>query len=105
MSLRIRKGDQVKVLAGKDKGKTGKVIHVYPVRDKALVQGINMVKKHARKSPKNPQGGMMSQEMLIHLSNLGLLCPVTGKPTRIKTSIASDGSKERMAAKSKAVIS
>ncbi len=105
MSLRIKKGDQVKVLAGKDKGKTGKVVHVYPVKDRALVQGINMVKKHVRKSPKNPQGGIISQEMLIHLSNLGLVCPVTGKPTRLKTSIASDGSKQRIAAKSKAVLS
>jgi large subunit ribosomal protein L24 len=105
MSLRIRKGDKVMVLAGKDKGKTGKVVHVYPVKMRALVQGINMIKKHQRKSPKNPQGGMSLQEMPIHLSNLGLLDSASGKPCRIKTLIAADGSKQRAASKSQTVIS
>lgn len=105
MSLGIRKGDKVLVLAGKDRGKSGKVIYVYPKKSRALVEGINTVKKHQRKSQKNPQGGIVHQEMTIHLSNLGLVCPVTTKPTRIKTLTATDGSKQRVSAKNKAVIS
>ncbi len=104
MSLRIRKGDKVKILAGRDRGKTGKVLHVYPKKSRALVEGINMVKKHARKSQQNPQGAILQQELPIQLSNLALLDPVSSKPTRIKTLIAADSSKQRTAAKSKAVI-
>lgn len=104
MSLRIKRGDKVAVLAGRDKGKAGKVIHVYPQKERALVEGINVVKKHVRKSQKNPQGGIIQQEIPIHLSNLSLLCPVSGKPSRLKTLIAADGSKQRVSAKNKAVI-
>jgi large subunit ribosomal protein L24 len=104
MSLRIKKGDKVVVLAGRDRGKTGRVIHVHPLIQRALVEGVNMVKKHQRKSQKNPQGGIIQQEVPIHLSNLSLLCPVSGKPTRVKTLIAADASKQRVSAKNKAVI-
>ena len=104
MSLRIRRGDKVFVLAGRDKGKTGRVIHVYPLKDRALVEGVNMVKKHLRKSQQNPQGAIASQELPIHISNLSLLCPVSGKPTRLKTLVAADCSKQRISAKNKAVI-
>ena len=104
MSLGIRKGDKVKVLAGRDKGKLGKVIHVYPKKGRALVEGVNMVKKHVRRSQQNPQGAILSQELPIHLANLALLDPSTNKPTRLKTLVAEDGSKQRAAAKSKAVI-
>ena len=105
MSLRIKKGDRVLVLSGKDRGKSGRVVHVYPQKVRALVEGINMIKKHVRKSQKNPQGGVLTQEALIHLSNLSLLCPTSSKPTRIKTTVAGDGSKQRISAKNKAVIS
>ncbi|OGW81829.1 MAG: 50S ribosomal protein L24 [Omnitrophica bacterium RIFCSPHIGHO2_02_FULL_51_18] len=104
MSLRVRKGDKVIVLAGKDKGKSGKVIHVYPKKARALVEGINMVKKHLRKSQQNPQGAIANREIPIHVSNLGLVDPVSSKPTRIKTLMADDGSKQRVSAKNKAVI-
>lgn len=104
MSLRIRKGDQIVVLSGRDKGKKGRVVHVYPDRERALVEGINMMKKAVRKSQKNPQGGMIHQEALIHLSKLSLVCPASAKPTRIKTLIAQDGSKQRISAQKKAVI-
>ena len=104
MSLRIRKGDKVKVLAGKDRGKTGKVIHVYPGIGRALVEGVNMVKKHARKSQQNPGGAILTKELPIHISNLSLLDPVSAKTTRIRTLTAEDGSKQRAASKSKAVI-
>lgn len=104
MSLRIRKGDKVLVLAGKDKGKSGKVIHVYPRKNRALVEGINMVKKHLRKSQQNPQGAIAHREIPIHISNLSLIDPVSSKPTRIKVLVAGDGSKQRVSAKNKAVI-
>ena len=105
MSLRIRKGDKVVVLAGKDKGKSGRVLHVFPKAGRALVEGINMVKRHLRKSAQHPQGAILSQESLVHLAKLSLLDPVSGKPTRIKTLIAADGSKQRVSAKNKAVLS
>ena len=104
MSLRIRKGDKVKVMAGKDRGKTGRVIHVYPNASRALVEGVNMVKKHARKSQQNPNGAVITKELPIHISNLSLLDPSTSKNTRIATLVAEDGSKQRAAVKSKAVI-
>ena len=104
MSLRIRKNDKVVVLAGRDKGKTGKVIAVYPKKDRALVEGINMVKKHVRKSQQNPNGAITHKELPIHISNLSLLDPASCKPTRIKTLVAEDGSKQRASAKTKAVI-
>ncbi|MBI2095970.1 MAG: 50S ribosomal protein L24 [Candidatus Omnitrophica bacterium] len=102
--MRIRKGDKVLVLAGKDKGKSGKVLHVYPKKGRALVEGINFVKKHMRKSQQHPQGALLSQEATIHLSNLGLIDPASGKFSRIRALVADDGSKQRISAKSKAVI-
>ena len=104
MSLRIRKGDKVLVLAGKDRGKTGKVISVHPDKSRVLVEGINMVKKCHRKSQQHPQGAILSQEVPIHLSNLSLLDPSSGKRTRVKVLVAADGSKQRASSKSKVVF-
>lgn len=105
MSLRIRKGDKVLVLAGKDKGKTGKVISVNPDRARALVEGVNLMKKCFRKSQQHPQGAIIPQEAPIHLSNLTLLDPSSGKRTRLRTLTAADGSKQRVSVKSKTVLS
>lgn len=105
MGLGIRRGDKVKVLAGRDKGKTGKVIHVYPKTGRALVEGVNMAKKHVRRSQQHPQGAILDQELPINLANLGLVDPTTHKPTRLGTLVAKDGSKQRIGVKSKAVIS
>jgi len=104
MGLGIRRGDKVTVLAGRDKGRSGRVIHVYPKEARALVEGVNMVKKHTRKSQQHPQGAILNREIPIPLSKLGLLCPVSGKPTRLKTLVAADGSKQRISAKNKAVM-
>ena len=104
MGLRIRKGDKVSVLAGRDRGKTGKVLHVYPKVNRALVEGINMVKKHQRKNQQHPQGAVLQKELPIHLSNLSLLDPTSHKATRIQTQVAQDGSKQRLSVKSKALI-
>ena len=90
MGLRVRKGDKVFILSGKDKGKTGKVIHVYPKKGRALVEGINMMKKCLRKSQQHPQGAIVSQEVPIQMSNLSLLDPVSNKPTRLRVLIATD---------------
>jgi large subunit ribosomal protein L24 len=103
MGLRIRKGDKVFVLAGKDKGKTGKVISVYPKKNRALVEGVNMMKKHVRRSQEHPNGALISREVPIQISNLSLMDP-NGKPTRFRVETSGDGSKQRISAKSKAVL-
>ncbi len=104
MSIGIRKGDKVIVRTGKDKGKTGKVIHVYPKVGRALVEGINMIKRHMRKTQQYPQGGIVQQERPVHLAKLSLIDPTSGKATRIKMLVAADGSKQRVSVKSQAVI-
>ncbi len=81
MKLKIKKGDTVIVIAGNDKGKTGRVIAVYPKKMRVLVEGVNVRKKHMRPSPAYPQGGIISKEMPIHYSNVMLVGP-DGKPVR-----------------------
>lgn len=80
----IKKDDQVIVLAGKDKNKTGKVLKVYTATERVLVEGINLVSKSTKPSAKNPQGGIIKQEAPIHISNVSLIDPKSGKATRIK---------------------
>ena len=81
--MHIKKGDTVYVNAGNDKGKTGKVLSVIPSENRAVVEGVNIVKKHTKPNAKNPQGGIVSQEAPIHVSNLQLIDPKSGKPTRV----------------------
>ena len=81
--LHIRKDDNVIVLAGKDKGKKGKVLKVLVAEQRAIVEGVNMVKKSQKPSAKNPQGGIVEQEAPIHISNLSLIDPKSGKATRV----------------------
>lgn len=80
--LHVRKGDQVMVLAGDDKGKTGLVIQVFPDKNRAVVEGVNIVKKHV-KATQNEPGGIQEMESTIHLSNLAVVDPKTGEPTRV----------------------
>lgn len=89
--IKIRRDDTVVVLSGRDKGKTGKVLHVYPVAGRALVQGINYVKKHARKTQQDQQGGIQLRETPIHLSNLMLHCTKCGKKARPKAVASQEG--------------
>ena len=98
--LHIKKDDTVIVLAGEDKGKTGKVLKVFVDKQRALVEGINIVKKSAKPSAKHPQGGIIEQEAPIHISNLSLIDPKSGKATRIAIKINEDGKKVRVAKKS-----
>ena len=98
--LHIKKNDTVIVLAGQDKGKTGKVLKVLVDENRALVEGVNMVSKSTKPSAKNPQGGIVKQEAPIHISNLSLVDPKSGKPTRVGIKVAEDGKKVRIAKKS-----
>ena len=97
--IHIKKGDTVYVNAGNDKGKTGKVLSVIPAKDRAIVEGINLVSKHTKPNAKQPQGGIIKQESGIHISNLQLIDPQSGKPTRVGHKIV-DGKKIRYAKKS-----
>lgn len=102
--LRIKKNDQVVVIAGKDKGKTGKVLHILPKENKAVVENINLIKKSQRPTQQNQQGGFVEIEASIHLSNIMLLDKKSNKPTRIGAKILKDGSKVRVSKKSGEVI-
>ena len=97
--LHIKKGDTVYVNAGNDKGKTGKVLEVIPSKDRAIVEGINIVSKHTKPNPKHPQGGIVKQAAGVHISNLQVVDPTTGAPTRIGRKMV-DGKNVRYAKKS-----
>ena len=90
MAAKIRKGDKVIVLNGRDKGRTGEVFEVRPDQNKALVRGVNMVKRHQRQSP-TQEGGIVSKEGPVHLSNLALADPKDGKPTRVGFKFVGEG--------------
>lgn len=96
MKLKIKKGDQVKVIAGSNKGKTGKVLKVYPKTIRILVEGINLAKRHTKPSQANPQGGIVSKERPIHYSNV-MIMDAAGKPTRIAIKTDAKGVKTRVA--------
>jgi large subunit ribosomal protein L24 len=99
MAAKIRKGDKVIVLTGRDKGRTGEVISVQPTEGRALVRGVNMVKRHQRQTPQN-EGGIISKEASIHLSNIAIADPKDGKPTRVGFKSMNDGRKLRVARRS-----
>ncbi|MBU0582955.1 MAG: 50S ribosomal protein L24 [Alphaproteobacteria bacterium] len=100
---KIKKGDNVVVLAGKDKGRTGEVLRVMPKDDKAVVSGINQVRRHQKQS-QSQEGGIITKEAPIHLSNLALADPKDGKPTRVGFQTQKDGTKVRVAKRSGEVI-
>lgn len=99
---KIRKGDKVVVLTGKDKSRTGQVLQVMPKDGKAVVQGINVVRRHTRQTPQS-EGGIISKEAPIELSNLSIIDPKDGKPTRVGF-LVKDGKKVRVAKRSGEVI-
>ena len=103
VKLKIKKGDKVVVTTGRDKGKTGDVLAVFPKDNKALVQGVNMVKRHQKQTPQN-QGGIINRESRIEISNLAIADPKDGKPSRIGYKINDDGAKVRIAKRSGEVI-
>jgi large subunit ribosomal protein L24 len=99
MAAKIKKGDKVVVLTGRDSGRTGEVVQVMPKEDRALVRGVNMVKRHQRQTM-NQEGGIIQKEAPIQLSNLALADPKDGKPTRVGFKILDDGRKVRFAKRS-----
>ena len=102
-SLKIKKGDSVVVLTGRDKGKRGEVIEVRPKENRALVRGINVVRRHQRQTA-SQEGGIISKEAAIQISNLALEDPKDGKPTRVGFRILDDGKKVRFAKRSGEII-
>lgn len=102
--LHIRKGDMVKVLAGDDKDKTGKVLEIIADKNRAIVEGINMVTKHQKPSAGKPEGGIKKMEGTIHISNLMLLEPSTGKPTRVGRKLDEKGKLQRYSKKTGEII-
>jgi large subunit ribosomal protein L24 len=99
VKLKIRKGDRVVVITGKDKGKQGNVLKVYPSDNRAVVQGVNVARRHQKQTAAQ-QGGIVSKEMPIHISNLAHIDPKDGKPTRIGYKFLSDGKRVRVAKRS-----
>lgn len=99
MAAKIKRGDTVIVTTGRDKGKSGEVVQVMPKELRAVVRGINVVKKHQKQSM-NQEGGIISKELPVHLSNLALRDPKDGKPTRVGFKVLEDGRKVRFAKRS-----
>lgn len=100
---KIKKGDRVVVLTGKDKGKRGDVLKVFPSEARVLVQGVMMVKRHTRATPR-AEGGIVAKEAPIHISNVALIDPTTDRPTRVGYKVLEDGRKVRVAKRSGDVI-
>jgi large subunit ribosomal protein L24 len=104
MGLSIKKNDTVVVIAGREKGKRGRVLSVHSQEDRLLIEKINIIKKHMKPSRKQTQGGIIEKEASIHMSNVMLICPKCDKPTRIGNSILQDGRKLRVCKKCGEVI-
>jgi large subunit ribosomal protein L24 len=103
--IRLRKGDTVQVIAGRDAGKTGKVLKVLAERNRVIVQGVNFVKKHTRPNPqRNIKGGIAEREGSIHASNVMIVCGECGKRARIGTKILADGGKTRICRRCEGVL-
>jgi large subunit ribosomal protein L24 len=103
MAAKIKKGDKVVILTGRDKGKTGEVVQVMPKEERALVRGVNLVKRHQRQTAAQ-EGGIISKEAPVHLSNLAYADPRDGKPTRVGFRVLDDGRKVRFAKRSGELI-
>ena len=105
MAMSIRKNDQVIVRAGKDRGKKGRVLSVHPDKNRVVVEGVNLIKRHTRPNPqKNIKGGIVEREAAIHASNVMIVDPDTSEPTRVGKKVLSDGTRVRIGRKSGAVI-
>lgn len=101
--MKIKKGDQVQIMAGKDRGKQGEIVRVFPKDDKVIVKGANMMKRHMKARREGEKGERVEKEAPIHISNVMLVCPHTGKPTRIEYKVEG-GEKVRVSKRSGKVI-
>lgn len=104
MGLNIKKEDTVFVIAGKEKGKKGRVLFMLPSEDKLIIENINIVKKHMKPNKQYQQGGIIEKESAIHISNIMLVCPKCNKPTRLGNRLLEDGRKLRTCKKCREVI-
>lgn len=102
--MRIKKGDRVRVISGKDKGKEGKILVNMPSEGKVIVEGVNVASRHAKPTQANPQGGIIKKENPIYACKVMLVCPNTGKPTRVGHAFLEDGRKVRVAKVSGEII-
>lgn len=102
--VNVKTGDQVVVITGKDAGKKGKVIEVFPSTNRVIIEGINVVKRHSRPIRKLPQGGIQEKEAPLHSSNVMLLCNKCHKPTRVSRRVLDDGSRVRACKKCKEIL-
>ena len=101
----IRKNDNVVVTTGKDRGKRGRVVRLEPEKNRLVVEGVNMIKRHTRPNPqKNVKGGVVEREAALHASNVQIVCPECGKPTRIGRKVLGDGRKVRVCRKCEGVV-
>lgn len=103
--MKIKKGDQVIVISGKDKGKKGRIMRVFPKKNTVLIEKINYQTVYLRRTRENPKGGISKVESAVHASNVQLLDPRTSKPSRVGYTILADGTKNRIAKKSKEILS
>jgi len=97
--LHVKKGDKVQVLAGKDKGKKGKILVAIPAKQRVVVEGANKIKKHTRPTQKSPQAGIVEKEAAIHVSNVQLICPNCNQPARFGVKRDADGKRIRICKK------
>jgi large subunit ribosomal protein L24 len=104
MGLGIKKNDTIIVIVGKEKGKSGRVLSVYPAKDQILIEKVNIIKRHMKPTRKYTQGGIIEKEAPLHISNVKLVCPKCSKPTRIGNSLMKDGRKLRTCLKCREVI-
>ena len=104
MKLHIKSGDTVKIISGNDKGKTAKVLSIFPTKNRALVEGINLVSKHIKPSADNPKGKIEKKESSIHLSNLMLIDPSNGEPTRTYRKVNKEGKIFRFSKKTNKIL-
>ena len=93
--MRVRKNDQVLVLAGNYKGKKGKVLKVFPEEDRVIVEGVNFIKRHSKPTQQNPQGGIVEKEASIHVSSIMVICPKCNTPSRMGTEVVFDEAQQR----------
>lgn len=104
MGLHIKKNDSILVISGKEKGKRGRVLTVYPLKDRLLIEKINMIKRHMKPSGQYKQGGIIEKEATIHISNVMLICPKCNKPTRMSHASLQGGKKVRVCKKCREVM-
>ncbi|MDI9258889.1 MULTISPECIES: 50S ribosomal protein L24 [Alicyclobacillus] len=102
--MRVKTGDKVVVIAGKDKSKQGRILKVYPKEGRVVVEGVNIVKRHTKPNPQHPEGGIVEKEAPIHVSNVMIVDPKTGEPTRVGYKFLEDGRKVRYAKKSGEIL-